>query len=231
MKLRNSIVALSILAIASLAACGGVDVGGSKEGKALDQEQTVAVDMDATSTLDLANQYGNITVIGEADRSEIKMVPTLNSDDPAAGTIAVYTENDSAFVAVAGEEGVSVDITVYTPENLEFTVVTGGGDLDLSGMSGGGSATTGDGQASLTMNAVSSDLTVTTGAGNISLSIPGDTAAGLSATASGGSLDIDSSFGVSDEYNTGVATGDINGGGSFDITLTTGGGDISVSAQ
>ena len=232
MNLRNNTLALSIMAAAALAACDGIDVGGSgsKEGKALDQEQTVTVDVDATGVLNLANSFGNITVIGEADRAEINMVPTLNSDDPNAGTIAVYTEDGTAYVAVAGSADISVDVTVYTPKNLDFTVATGGGALDLSGMSGGGDVATGDGDASLDLE-LTSDLTVTTGQGNISLSIPSDTAASLDGAAAGGSIDIDSSFGLSDEYGTGVVSGDINGGGSISISLTTGGGDISVNAQ
>lgn len=231
MKLQSSIAALSILAIASLSACGPDISVGSKEGKALDEEQSIPVDTSATGKLVLANSNGNITVIGEAGREEIQMVPTLNSDDPEAGTIAVYVEGDAAYVAVTAGDDADVDITIHTPANLAFDVTTGGGSLDLSGMSGGGTATTGNGNASLDLVEVTSDLTVTTASGNISLAIPSDTASGFTGTANGGSINIDSSFGVSDEYGTGVATGDFNGGGSFDITLTTAGGDIDVSTN
>ncbi len=224
---------LTLLAtFAGLSACFDIGLGDSAGTKALDQEQTIEVS--EATTLNLANQFGAVTVIGEADRTEIEMVPTLHSDDPEAGTITVLNSGDEVSVAVAslGDDEVAVDIEVRTPENLIFTIATGGGALNLSGMVGGGESATGDGDATVDMDlADGEDLQIVTGAGVIDLTLASDTVADLAAVAAGGSVSIDAALDFDGTNMAGVADGTLNGGGGASIDLTTGGGDIGVNAR
>ncbi|OFX18619.1 MAG: hypothetical protein A2V77_20870 [Anaeromyxobacter sp. RBG_16_69_14] len=239
MTLKNLVVGVAMVFVA---ACGGTDTDTDTDTKTdppatqtnkLDVEQTVAVSS-AAKKLILNNDFGAIKVVGEAGRNEVNMKPTLRSSDPGAGTIEVVQDGDSLIVQVSNtsSETIAVDVVVYTPMALDFTVNTSGGALDLSGMVGGGVANTGAGNCTIDMElGASSDLTVNTSNGNIALTLPNVTAATLTASAGGGTLTIASSLDFDGYSAMGNATGNLNGGGSSSINLVATGGNIAVNGK
>jgi hypothetical protein len=231
MTLKNLVVGVAMVFVA---ACGGTDTDTDTDTKTdppatqtnkLDVEQTVAVSS-AAKKLILNNDFGAIKVVGEAGRNEVNMKPTLRSSDPGAGTIEVVQDSNTS------SETIAVDVVVYTPMALDFTVNTSGGALDLSGMVGGGVANTGAGNCTIDMElGASSDLTVNTSNGNIALTLPNVTAAMLTASAGGGTLTIASSLDFDGYSAMGNATGNLNGGGSSSINLVATGGNIAVNGK
>lgn len=223
------------LGLLTVVACGPfIDLGNTSDGKPLDQAQEVAVEQ--ASHLNLANSFGNITVIGEAGRTEVSMTPTLHSDDPGAGHIVVANDGEEVSVAIFAQDlagdAIQVDIEVRTPENLTFKVATGGGSLSLSGMVGGGESATGDGNATLDLElADGAALSVATGAGDISLTLPAATMADVSGATGAGSVSVDSALDFDGVNVGGALEGTLNGGGGSSIQLSTASGAVSLLAR
>ncbi len=230
MNLKN--LALSCLTLLVAAACGGTG-GPSTASKRLDAEQKVPVGSSAKKLM-LNNDFGAITVVGESGRSEIAMKPALKSSDPEAGDIDVLDQGDTMLVQVNNTSGgtIAVDVTVYTPKDLSFTVNTSGGKLDLTGMAGSGIANTGDGDCVVDMDlGTSGTLTINTGHGDISVTVPASTEGTLSANAGGGSLSVSSNLNLDTPVYGGMGAGSLNGGGDVAITLNSSGGDITLSGR
>ncbi|MGC4117672.1 MAG: DUF4097 family beta strand repeat-containing protein [Myxococcales bacterium] len=182
----------------------------------------------------LNNDFGAIKVVGEAGRTEIDMKPTLKSSDPEAGTIDVLADGESMLVQVNNSSGgtIAVDVTIYTPKELSFTVNTGGGNLDLTGMTGSGIANTKDGDCTIDMDlGTSGSLTVNTLKGDIKVTVPATTKGDLSASATAGTLTVSSNLNLDTPVYAGMGSGSLNGGGDASITLSSTSGNISVSGK
>lgn len=220
------------LALPLLASCGGSESPATQT-KRLDAEQKVDV-TSAAKKLVLNNDFGAIKVVGEAGRTAIEMKPALKSADPEAGNIKVVEDGDTLLVQVNNTSNgtIAVDVTVYTPKALDFTVNTKGGALDLAGMVGSGTANTGDGNCAIDMDlGTAGKLTVNTGKGNITVLVPAATAGSLSASATGGTLTVGASLHLDTPVYGGQGSGDLNGGGSASITLNSSAGNISVNGK
>ncbi|MEW5854537.1 MAG: DUF4097 family beta strand repeat-containing protein [Myxococcota bacterium] len=235
--MQKSWMMLAGVVVAFGVACGETadpETTSSKTGKPLDEEQSVPVE--SAAKLVLNNDFGNVVVRGQAGATQVDMRPTLHSSDPEAGNIEVYVDGDTMIVQVNNTSGgdVRVDVEVTTPENLSFDVNTGGGTLNLTGMKGSGKANTQDGNCTVDMDpGTDGSLQLNTNAGNISVTVPAATAGTLtaSATSGGGSVSISSNLNFDGANVAGSATGNLNGGGSVELTLNTMSGSISVTGR
>jgi hypothetical protein len=196
------------------------------------------IEVKAETRLDLANQFGNITVVGDPSRSDVLIEPTLNSDDAEAGYILVERDGTDISVAIFQTDTsaeVSVDVVITTPKDLGFTIATGGGTIDVSSMVAAFEcyAASGNGSVSLDLDLNGFDLDVANagGSGDISLKLPADTDADLSVATGGGSVSVDDSLSP-DGYGTGMTwSGSLNDGAGSSISLASGSGDVTVSAH
>jgi hypothetical protein len=235
MMLRSTFLSLAL--VAGLTACGAADeIDDVTTGaKPLNVEQTVAVP-EAAAKLVLNNTFGAITVIGEEGRTEIKMTPSLKTGGADDGVILVAPrDGDSEMIVQVSStsgETIAVDVTVYTPKALDFVVNTSGGNLNLSGMTGNGTANTGDGDCTIDMDlGTEGDLTVVTAQGDVSITVPATTEGSVTAAAIGGTVTVDGDLNFTGTNLVGNASGNINGGGEVDITVNTNGGNIALNGK
>lgn len=230
MKIRN--LAILVAALAVVTACGGTD-DPTTASKKLDAEQIVPITATAKKLV-INNTFGAIKVVGEANRTEIKMTPTLKTGAADDGTILVAESGDTMSVQVNNSSGgtIAVNVVVYTPKKLDFTVNTSGGALDLSGMTGSGVANTGKGDCTVDMDlGTAGKLTVNTSDGDIAVTLPAATQASFSGSAGGGTLTIAAGLNFDSVSAMGNASGDFNGGGDASVTLTATAGNITVNAK
>jgi hypothetical protein len=231
---KAALISTPLMALALMGAdCLGISTPGG-----IPQDLSVPQEIDAAGAnkITIASEIGNVTLIGEEGRTQISMTPTLNSDDPAAGTITVLSaDGDATVTVVSNSDTAAADIEIKVPATIDFAIAAGQGDVDISGITGGGTVGVGDGStsASLTLpEGASLDLTAT-GAGGITLELPGDTKGTLEASAAGGEVTIDAAFNFDGTNVAGAASGTINGGTSADstINLASSGGNIALNAQ
>ena len=231
------VVLVGMVAALGLACGPYVDIGDGDVGKA-NLETTQSMKVDAETHLDLANTFGSITIVGDPSRAEVLVEPTLRSDDPEAGYIEL--RRDGADIAIAifqdvADAEVAVDITITTPEDLGFTVATGGGDLSLSGMVAASDCqvATGDGRVDLDLDLNGQDLEVANaqGSGDIALTLPADTEAELNVASAAGSVDVDAALSPDGDGYGGAWSGSLNGGGGSEIDVASASGSISVRAR
>ncbi|HEY3450362.1 MAG TPA: DUF4097 family beta strand repeat-containing protein [Myxococcales bacterium] len=230
MKLKTLAVGLAAVL---LAACGGGGGDPGTQSTKLNAEQKVAV-TSAAKKLTLNNSFGAIKVIGESGRTEILMKPTLKTGTAEDGDIKVAESGDTVAVQVnkSASGDIAVDIVVYTPEALEFTVNTSGGALDLTGMKGSGTANTGDGSCTVNMDlGTNGTLTLNTAKGDIGVTVSATTKGTLTVQATNGTFTVDQDLEFSGSVLGGMGTGNINGGGDATITLNTSEGNVSVSEK
>ena len=236
MNVNNSVLT-AILAVSGVACGPFVDIGAGGEGRA-NLETAQEIEVQAEARLNLANTFGDITVLGDASRAEVLVEPTMRSDDPEAGYIEVLRDGDDIAVAIFQEDmdaEIAVDLVITTPANLGFTVATGGGALTISGMVAAADceAATGDGQVSIDIDLDGHDLDVANGqgSGDISLAIPASTAAELTAASYAGSVEVDAALNPDGEGYGGTFSGSLNGGGGSEINLASASGRVVVHAR
>lgn len=213
---------------------------------------TLSFPAEGIQELALSNSLGEISLSGAAGATTIEVLATLHSESGAEplASIPVAITDLEATLALAveppqGLEGVRIDLLVSAPDTLAANVNGASYPLSLTDMRGGGSIATtsgaitglglgGDFESSGGAASILLELALLPGgsliasldSGPIELDLPADTSAMLSATATGGSVEI-SGLDFEGVVIDGQAQGRL-GEGNGSIAVSTGAGNIRL---
>lgn len=212
-------------------------------------------DADPDLALNVRNPDGPVTITGVADASTAVVSWTIHAgEEPASAedaTIEFSGEGDRLNVTVTpSAANVWVDLQIAVPQGASWIVESGAGDVTLDSLRGGGSAATTTGFVSGQRLAGSIDvgvddaevslgLTVDDGAaiavlvgiGPISIFVPPETDALLSADTGDGDVFIDPEVPFSGTNVDGTAAGELGAGATATMTLQTGAGMIEIAPE
>ncbi len=141
-------------------------------------------------------------------------------------------DGNTITVNVAGSgfgfDDVTLNVTV--PTNADIQIHSGSGDIQVSGVSGQSTLTTGSGNIDLTQDTLSGQSTLTTGTGDIKLTQ--STLSGKSTIQTGsGDITLDGSLDPNGNYRLETGSGDIDatltGNSSVHVDATTDNGSIT----
>jgi len=225
---------------------GDDDAGDDDSAQAITQTWTLSFPAEGLARIELENSLGEISLSGSAGATNIEVLATLHGEagaEPLATLPIEVTDLEAALTLTIeppqGLEGARIDLLVSAPDDM--TMGLSGGDYPLSVVdmrAGGGIASTGGtitglglsgnfevsgGDASILLGlelVPGGSLTASLDSGPIELDLPADTSAMLTATATGGAVEIS---GLSFE---GVV---VDGQGQG--TLGSGDGSISLSTS
>ncbi len=216
-------------------------------------EGDLVLDAAGLAALSVINEDGPVTITG-GDADEIAILWAGYSDegvaDPASVDVSAEVSGTTAQVlAVTAGPEVWIDLDITCPGDLAWSVDSGRGDVVVEGLSGGGSIDTSAGNVSgigLTGDlAVESDvaevdlelgieggetIAVAVGLGPITVRLPADADVLLEASTGDGEVVI-SELPFSGANFQGNASGELGAGATATMTLTTGGGDITLVAS
>ncbi len=209
------------------------------------------VDASSDVALTIRNPDGPVSLsAGAADAVVVSW--TLHSAEGAAEaddvevTVAGEGSSVSVNVAVASSE-FWADLDIAAPAGASWNIESGEGDVTLDGMTAGGAVVTTTGfvtgaglagslDVSSSLSEISiettveagDDVAVALGEGPISLFVPAETDALLTASTDSGSVLIEG-VPFSGTNVGGQATGELGAGATATVTLQTGAGDIRIA--
>ncbi len=175
--------------------------------------------------------------------------PQVNYEQsPDGNTITATVEN--AGFGFFGSGSVNLDVTV--PRSADLQVQTGSGDIEVNGVGGQMSLTTGSGSIDATQDTLSGQSTLHTGSGDITLNgsldpngnyrletgsgsidttLPSNTSVHVDAATGSGSITSAFSELSVQSPDTHEVHGDIGNPPRAELTLQTGSGSISLNKQ
>jgi hypothetical protein len=205
--------------------------------------------------LNVRNPDGPVTVTGIDGGTTAVVSWTVHAGtsaaDPSDATVEFSGEGDrlNVTVTVARAE-VWVDLDITVPSGASFEIDSDAGEVTLDKLTGGGevSTTSGfvsgaglagsitvrvdDAEVALAMTVADGDvISVVAGAGPITMAVPPDTDALLTADTGDGSVIIDPEVPFSGTNAGGSAVGELGAGATATMSLSTGNGNIEIRAR
>lgn len=211
---------------------------------------------DGTDTINVNNDNGSVTLTGEPGRSGVEIATVFSggtTSDYLLVTVKAEVASEAVQVTVdvpSNLPNVKVDLTITAPNRLNFNVVTGPGNVQVDRMNGNGAINSDTGavggtelfsdltiqvtQGSVDIGATfdaSGLITIGMGGGPLTVNLPTNTSAVLSADCGADNEVIFTGLSFSGVNVEGQAAGTI---GSFstsqgNLTLSTDGADIRVN--
>ncbi|MEW5854751.1 MAG: hypothetical protein AB2A00_38600 [Myxococcota bacterium] len=236
----------------ALGCAGGFTSSSSSSGEPPSPPVAQTVDAQGATLVAVENRYGVNTILGES-RTDVLVTPLLQATRDSSRArlheVTLRAERKDGRVEVATMvpadlSDVTVALELRVPASLPWDLTAAGHGVVLRGLSGGGSAqtasgdvegremtgnitlATANGSVRLETTVTSGDaVVVDSGAGDISLVIPVDTNASLTASAGGGITIRNLTF---SGVNTGTEANGSFGAGGGSIELTSSAGAILV---
>ncbi|HLI07735.1 MAG TPA: DUF4097 family beta strand repeat-containing protein [Ktedonobacteraceae bacterium] len=208
------------------------------------QKQVFSVDSQAVPTIVINDAEGDVQIQGG------------NSQ----GAVVVQTDGPDAIVNQSSPEALSIntdgseDVTVTVPNDVNLTIISGDGDVNVDDVSGQMTLNGGSGDITMQGDTLTGDSIIkssdgditfqgqldpsgsyqfiSTGGGSVDLTLPSSSAFSLAATTSSGSIDA-SDFSQQPQQTGSGATlhGNVGNAPRALLTITTNSGDISLSAR
>ena len=186
-----TLVLLVLFGAISLFACTSSEEGTRKNTFSVGSNPAVKVRVDSGDVTLVVGTAGEFAVTAELQKPE--SVEYQVSQDGDSITVDAKTKSDSR-----------ADVTVTLPDNTEFELSTGSGNVDVAGVQASGQVSTGSG--SVTLEKTRGDVAGNTGSGDVTLS------------------------GVSGSFNINTGSGNITLRGSTgSFSLSSGNGNIDAS--
>ena len=184
----------------------------------------------------------------EAARDRMAQTEVFETSTPGSVTVRVQDKRDAERKRRGGPGGLSSKMTIKLPPGLtvslstengpiqleqvdgRFTLSTANASIDVTGLSGGVTATAVNGRVQIAMKSVTDPIGLTVVNGAVGLTLPDATKARLTASALNGSINIDDALkfdgarGGAGGFPQQRVEGSLNGGGpEISIQVTNGG--------